>query len=169
MPSSCTRRRATSIPSGVYIRLHRLDWSMVPPRSIIPLGRGMFSSSQFPSKMPSYPLLIPSTRQPCWIAVLAMARIAGFIPGASPPDVKTPIVFIVCGCCLWGIKQLNLGSFKKKLTGERILFEQSQLYRVCNNRFKLERATSHWFHGFSRAVLGGPLFLNGCPTPCHAA
>ena len=36
-----------------------------------------------------YPLLIPTTSMPLYIAVLTTLLIAAFIPGASPPLVKT--------------------------------------------------------------------------------
>ena len=42
----------------------------------------------------SYPLLIPTTSMPLYIAVLTTLLIAAFIPGASPPLVKTPILCI---------------------------------------------------------------------------
>jgi hypothetical protein len=37
---------------------------------------------------------MPLTFKPLYIAVRVTARIAAFIPGASPPDVRMPIHFI---------------------------------------------------------------------------
>ncbi len=44
-----------------------------------------------PSYNPLYPRRTPYTSIPLFKHVLATARTAAFIPGASPPDVNTPI------------------------------------------------------------------------------
>ena len=44
------------------------------------------------SKSPAYPRRTPFTFRPLEIPALTTARIAAFIPGASPPLVNTPIV-----------------------------------------------------------------------------
>ena len=43
---------------------------------------------------PSYPLYMPLTFHPLKMAALVTALMAAFIPGASPPDVRIPIVEI---------------------------------------------------------------------------
>ena len=42
---------------------------------------------------PLYPRLMPNTLNPATIAALVTARIAAFIPGASPPEVRIPTAF----------------------------------------------------------------------------
>ena len=53
---------------------------------------GLFDASY---KKPRYPSRIPTTSIPLLSAILVTARIAEFIPGASPPDVKTPIFLTI--------------------------------------------------------------------------
>ena len=48
-----------------------------------------------PSISPEYPLFTPTTSFLLKIAALTTALIAAFIPGASPPEVNTPIFFIL--------------------------------------------------------------------------
>ena len=45
-------------------------------------------------KIPLNPCEKPTTSSWCWDAVNTRARIAAFMPGASPPEVKMPILFM---------------------------------------------------------------------------
>ena len=70
-------------------------------------------------RRPAYPRMIPFTFKPLWIADLTTARIAAFIPGASPPLVNTPIVLTsfaitLPSCCneiYIGIPSLSCGPY----------------------------------------------------------
>jgi hypothetical protein len=65
----------------------------VPPNWIIPpTERGLSSLKVFVNN-PSQPLSKPKTLKPFEYAKRTMARMAAFIPGASPPLVTTPILF----------------------------------------------------------------------------
>ena len=81
-------------PSGVVNSIQRAVCKIVPPRSIISDTSFASISTISSWRSPAYPLLIPFTFNPFTIASLTTARIAAFIPGASPPLVSTPIVLI---------------------------------------------------------------------------
>ncbi len=69
--------------------------SMVPPLCIISATEERFISNISPLIKPLYPCLIPITLKLLYIPVLTTALMAAFIPGASPPLVNTPMVFIL--------------------------------------------------------------------------
>ena len=71
----------------------RAVYKIVPPVWIISDTVRLFISKISSSKSPAKPRRIPFTFNPFEIPVRTTARIAAFIPGASPPLVKTPIVF----------------------------------------------------------------------------
>ena len=79
-------------PSGVLNSSHRAVYRMVPPRWMISLTLRSFISSISPLSRPSYPLRMPIILWPLMIPARITARTAAFIPGASPPLVRTPMV-----------------------------------------------------------------------------
>ena len=93
IPSSLQTPTACICPSSVLNSLQRAVSSMVPPRCSTFETERMFISDISPLINPLYPLRIPMTCIFFLIAVLTTARTAAFIPGASPPLVKTPMTF----------------------------------------------------------------------------
>ena len=83
-------------PSGVWNSGQRAVFSTVPPKLIIPETERW--SSNFISSLinPQYPRDTPITSNLLFIAQRTTALIAAFIPGASPPVVKTAIRLIMC-------------------------------------------------------------------------
>ena len=82
------------MPASVWNSAHRALPSIVPPRCrILPTSRG-------PSGMksclinPAKPCRTPKTSAPWKRARRVTARIAAFMPGASPPLVRSAIRFI---------------------------------------------------------------------------
>src|SRR5699024_4126954 len=53
------------------------------------------------SSRPAYPLIIPLTFSPLLMATRTTARIAAFMPGASPPLVSTPMVLIAFAIAIY--------------------------------------------------------------------
>ena len=72
---------------------HRLVERIVPASRIRPLTSMTPKGMNSLSKMPWYPFWIPTTSMPRLTPVRTMERMAGFIPGESPPEVITPIRF----------------------------------------------------------------------------
>ncbi len=68
---------------------------MVPPQEIILLTLRDVMGINSPLINPSYPRSTPTTSIPSKTAFLTTLLIAAFIPGASPPEVKTPIFLIL--------------------------------------------------------------------------
>ena len=81
-------------PSSVTNSEHLAVPKIVPPSSIISDTLLLFISTISSARSPAYPLFIPLTATPLQIAVLTTPLMAAFIPGASPPLVRTPIVLI---------------------------------------------------------------------------
>ena len=71
-----------------------LVYKIVPPRLFIFLTSSGSNFIVSQSISPSYPLKIPTTSIPKRTALNTTALIAEFIPGASPPLVKTAIFLI---------------------------------------------------------------------------
>ena len=78
--------------SGSMNSKHLAVCKIVPPRWMISDTLCASISMISSCKSPAYPRLIPLTFLPLAIACRTTARMAAFIPGASPPLVKTPIV-----------------------------------------------------------------------------
>ena len=92
MPASFILRIASRWPVGSIKRLLLLVSRTVPPRcKIPPTSRGPIVLNS-PLRSPSYPCITPITFMLLASAVRTTARMAAFIPGASPPEVRTPIV-----------------------------------------------------------------------------
>ena len=81
-------------PSGVLNSWERALFRNVPPSARICFTLEDESSIMSFSIMPSYPRKTPKTLLPWYKAVLTTARIAAFIPGASPPEVRTAMLLI---------------------------------------------------------------------------
>jgi hypothetical protein len=64
---------------------------MVPPREMILETDWDSISKKSRVINPEKPFLIPVTFTLLYMALLTMARIAAFMPGASPPEVRIPI------------------------------------------------------------------------------
>gem|GEM_PF-5428721 len=73
----------------------RADPMTVPPLEIISDAKFTSTSSIQLLTSPLYPSRTTYGLIPFAAAVFITALIAAFIPGASPPDVKTPIFFII--------------------------------------------------------------------------
>ncbi len=94
MPASFIALILRICPSSVLNSGQRALPRIVPPLcSTPPTSRGP-SSWNFPLMRPSYPPRTPYTSHPNDRPVRVTARIAAFIPGASPPLVRTAILFI---------------------------------------------------------------------------
>src|SRR5512143_3015057 len=61
----------------------------------MPLTSRLPRGTMFPEIRPAKPRRMPTTSQPLSIPVRTTARMAPFIPGASPPLVRTAIRFMV--------------------------------------------------------------------------
>jgi hypothetical protein len=66
---------------------------MVPPNCIMPPTERGVNLLNVLVNNPSQPLSKPKICLPFECAIRVTARIAAFIPGASPPGVTTPIIF----------------------------------------------------------------------------
>ena len=84
---------------------------ITPPRSIVSDTSFALMSIISSFNRPLYPFRIPFTFNPLLKPLLTTARIAAFIPGASPPLVRTPMVFILVFCHLFFLHLLNLSHF----------------------------------------------------------
>ena len=83
---------AVSTPPGSSNPGHRSVCRMVPPCWMMPPTlRGVIRRYWF-VKSPSQPRSKPRTQTPFECAILVTARMAAFIPGASPPEVTIPKV-----------------------------------------------------------------------------
>src|SRR5450631_3062248 len=68
---------------------------MVPPRWMMPPTSRAPKRYKSPEIKPAYPCRTPKTSQPLASPVRTTARMAAFMPGASPPLVSTAILFMV--------------------------------------------------------------------------
>src|ERR1035437_3682380 len=82
-PSACSR------PSGVLNASHRALPRIVPPCWMIPPTSRGPSGTSSPPRRPAKPWRTPETVHPCAMPARTTARIAAFMPGASPPLVRT--------------------------------------------------------------------------------
>src|SRR5215217_7657033 len=90
-PASSSFRAARSCPSGSLTSLERPVPSTVPPRCMSPPSWLLSTGRRRSSRIPSKPSSIPTTSQPREKAACATARTAAFMPGATPPAVRTAI------------------------------------------------------------------------------
>jgi len=67
---------------------------IVPPSWMMLLTLCDLNSTISLNTRPLYPRMIPFTVNPLKIALRVTARIAAFMPGASPPEVRMPIHLI---------------------------------------------------------------------------
>ena len=79
------------LPSFVLNSRHLADFRNVPPLLTILFTPRALSFTKSSLINPSYPLYTPKHSILLNTADLTTALMAAFIPGASPPDVKTPI------------------------------------------------------------------------------
>ena len=79
-------------PSSVLISAQRAVYRIVPPRPMISDTSFAVISMISSFSNPSYPFRIPFIFSPLLSPRRTTARIAAFIPGASPPLVNTPMV-----------------------------------------------------------------------------
>ena len=82
-------------PSNSIKRLLRAVFRIVPPLCTNFCKSCDFNGIKSPSINPSYPLRNPLTFIPFFSEALAIAYNAAFIPGLSPPEVNTPMCFIL--------------------------------------------------------------------------
>ena len=82
------------MPSGVLNSGHRAVCRMVPPSWMMPPTLLGVKWRKLSLIRPSQPRSKPMTCRPFEWAMRVTARMAAFMPGASPPVVITPMVFI---------------------------------------------------------------------------
>ena len=104
-PSFWRLRAAFLCPFNVRNSVDRAVFKMVPPRWMAFETERASISWNCSCRMPSYPRLNPSTRKPCPRAMRVTERMAAFMPGASPPLVIRPRVFM--GLCRSIVPQLG--------------------------------------------------------------
>ena len=92
--SSSKFRSARARPSGVLNSCERALPRNVPPNWMTPPTSRARSRTRLPKIRPSYPSRTPNIFISLSHPARTTARIAAFIPGASPPLVKTAIRFI---------------------------------------------------------------------------
>ena len=83
------------LPAAVSNSLERAVRRIVPPVWMILLTSSVVKRFTSPFIRPSYPRYIPFTLKPLQMALRVTARMAAFIPGASPPEVRTPTHLIL--------------------------------------------------------------------------
>src|SRR5450830_2051384 len=88
-PSACSR------PSDVLNASHRALPRIVPPCWMIPPTSRGPSGVNSPPRSPAKPCRTPQTLHPSARPARTTARIAAFMPGASPPLVRTAMLLIV--------------------------------------------------------------------------
>src|SRR5262245_20285399 len=84
---------ARARPAGSANSGQRALPSTVPPDWMMPPTLRAWNASKRSSRRPEYPFRTPNTSQPCARAPRVTARTAAFMPGASPPLVRTAIFF----------------------------------------------------------------------------
>src|SRR5664280_280596 len=88
-PSACSR------PTAVLNASQRALPRIVPPCWMMPPTSRGPSGESSPPRSPAKPWRTPKTLQPCAIPARTTARIAAFMPGASPPLVRTAMLLIL--------------------------------------------------------------------------
>ena len=94
---------------------------------------------------------MPLTRNPLYIAVRVTARIAAFIPGASPPDVRTPIHFItpIEICNFLKITSKDSNNKIKNHLFEVVFYRKMLMVVYLSIDFALLSFKSCWIRAFS--------------------
>ena len=93
-PMYCALSAACCRPSSVSISRQRAVYSMVPPFEMMPSTLRAPNSTMSPLISPRYPRRMPRQEMPYAAVVRTTARTTAFMPGASPPLVRTPILLI---------------------------------------------------------------------------
>src|ERR1039458_3654350 len=88
-PSACSR------PTAVLNASQRALPRIVPPCWMMPPTSRGPSGESSPPRSPAKPCRTPQTLHPSAIPARTTARIAAFMPGASPPLVRTAMLLIV--------------------------------------------------------------------------
>src|SRR4029079_5419359 len=93
-PSAAKFSSRSFASSGFLYGFVREVWRIVPPRWRMPDTAFASSSTVSRVSIPRQPWRMPRRRNPRGIDRLATARITALSPGASPPPVRIPTVFI---------------------------------------------------------------------------
>src|SRR5450759_4395383 len=95
MPRALRTPSACSTPTAVLNASQRALPRIVPPCWMMPPTSRGPSGESSPPRSPAKPWRTPKTLQPCANAARTTARIAAFMPGASPPLVRTAMLLIL--------------------------------------------------------------------------